>query len=162
SSLDCTGHFSGCCIAVPAFRRHSINPKRRNPDMQPTFTPQLNTVNRASGSSFYLAMRILPREKREAMLEIYSFCKTVDDIADSDDARSLRLARLKAWRHEIEEIYHGNTPVRLDRLAWTIDRFNLQLEDFLAILEGMEIDTEDDTCAPDLAQLEYYCDRVAC
>jgi len=30
-------------------------------------------ANRAGGSSFYLAMRILSREKREAMFEIYSF-----------------------------------------------------------------------------------------
>ena len=38
----------------------------------------------ASGSSFYAAMRILPREQREAMFQIYSFCRKVDDIADSD------------------------------------------------------------------------------
>ena len=38
---------------------------------------------RASGSSFYTAMRILPRAQREAMFEIYSFCRQVDDIADS-------------------------------------------------------------------------------
>jgi phytoene synthase len=32
-------------------------------------------ANRAGGSSFYLAMRILGREQREAMFEIYSFCR---------------------------------------------------------------------------------------
>ena len=37
----------------------------------------------ASGSSFYAAMRILPRAQREAMFQIYSFCRQVDDIADS-------------------------------------------------------------------------------
>ena len=37
----------------------------------------------ASGSSFYAAMRILPRSQREAMFQIYSFCRQVDDIADS-------------------------------------------------------------------------------
>ena len=30
---------------------------------------------RAFGSSFYAAMRILPRAQREAMFEIYSFCR---------------------------------------------------------------------------------------
>src|SRR5262249_43908928 len=39
---------------------------------------------RAGGSSFYFAMRIMPKEQREAMFEIYSFCKLVDDIADGD------------------------------------------------------------------------------
>ena len=29
----------------------------------------------ASGSSFYAAMRILPRTQREAMFQIYSFCR---------------------------------------------------------------------------------------
>src|SRR5438046_594574 len=38
----------------------------------------------ASGSSFYAAMRILPREQREAMFQIYSFCRQVEDVADSD------------------------------------------------------------------------------
>jgi len=44
----------------------------------------------ASGSSFYAAMRILPREQREAMFQIYSFCRQVDDIADSDGPREAR------------------------------------------------------------------------
>ncbi len=34
-----------------------------------------NASQRASGSSFYTAMRILPRAQREAMFEIYSFCR---------------------------------------------------------------------------------------
>ena len=41
----------------------------------------------ASGSSFYAAMRILPRDQREAMFQIYSFCRQVDDIADSEGYR---------------------------------------------------------------------------
>ena len=52
----------------------------------------------ASGSSFYAAMRILPREQREAMFQIYSFCRQVDDIADSDGPRAGRLAALQQWR----------------------------------------------------------------
>ena len=47
----------------------------------------------ASGSSFYAAMRILPRAQREAMFQIYSFCRQVDDIADS-----ARAAARSGWR----------------------------------------------------------------
>ncbi|MFZ0525808.1 MAG: squalene/phytoene synthase family protein, partial [Xanthobacteraceae bacterium] len=36
-------------------------------------------AERASRSSFYNGMRILPRAQREAMFEIYSFCRAVDD-----------------------------------------------------------------------------------
>ena len=41
----------------------------------------------ASGSSFYSAMRILPRRRREAIFEIYGFCRAVDDIADGGGDR---------------------------------------------------------------------------
>ena len=39
-------------------------------------------VVRASGTSFYWAMRSLPPEKRQAMFAVYAFCRQVDDIAD--------------------------------------------------------------------------------
>ena len=53
-----------------------------------------NYGSTASGSSFYAAMRILPHAQREAMFQIYSFCRQVDDIADSDGPRPERLAAL--------------------------------------------------------------------
>jgi phytoene/squalene synthetase len=59
---------------------------------------------RASGSSFYLAMRILPAVKREAMYEIYAFCRAVDDIADGDGARGQRRAELAQWRADIDAL----------------------------------------------------------
>ena len=45
--------------------------------------PQAAAVKKkASGSSFYLAMRLMPEAEREAMFAIYAFCRKVDDIAD--------------------------------------------------------------------------------
>ena len=35
-----------------------------------------------SGSSFYAAMRVMPKAERAAMFAIYSYCRMVDDIAD--------------------------------------------------------------------------------
>ena len=61
---------------------------------------------RAGGSSFYLAMRILGREQREAMFEIYSFCRAVDDIADGDVPGD-KLALLAAWRENIDSTLLG-------------------------------------------------------
>jgi phytoene synthase len=49
-------------------------------------------------------MRILPREQRDAMFEIYSFCRRVDDIADSHGPRDERLAELDAWRAEVNAL----------------------------------------------------------
>ena len=57
-----------------------------------------SSSQRASGSSFYTAMRILPQAQRDAMYEIYSFCRCVDDIADSNGPRPQRQAQLDEWR----------------------------------------------------------------
>ena len=115
----------------------------------------------ASGSSFYAAMRILPREQREAMFQIYSFCRQVDDIADSDGPRPERLAALQQWRDDIEALYKGDPPPRTRDYVASVQRFDLKQQDFLAIVDGMEMDVPQDMRAPDLATLDLYCDRVA-
>jgi len=116
----------------------------------------------ASGSSFYAAMRILPRAQREAMFQIYSFCRQVDDIADdSDGPRPERLAALQEWRDDIDALYQGRPPARLKDYAASVKKFGLKREDFLAIVDGMEMDVPQDIRAPDMATLDLYCDRVA-
>jgi len=115
----------------------------------------------ASGSSFYAAMRILPRQQREAMFQIYSFCRQVDDIADSDGPRGERLVALQRWRDDIDALYRGQPPSRLRDYVASVQRFDLQRADFLAIVDGMEMDVPQDIRAPDLATLDLYCDRVA-
>jgi phytoene synthase len=115
----------------------------------------------AAGSSFYAAMRILPREQREAMFQIYSFCREVDDIADSDGPRPERLAALQQWRDDIDALYQGHPPARLQDYLASVRKFALKREDFLAIVDGMEMDVPQDIRAPDLATLDLYCDRVA-
>ncbi|MGN6114056.1 MAG: presqualene diphosphate synthase HpnD [Nitrobacter sp.] len=115
----------------------------------------------ASGSSFYAAMRILPRAQREAMFQIYTFCRYVDDIADSDGPREERLAALQQWRDDIEALYRGQPPERLRDTAVSVKKFGLRREDFLAIIDGMEMDVPADIRAPDDATLDLYCDRVA-
>jgi squalene synthase HpnD len=115
----------------------------------------------ASGSSFYAAMRILPQEQREAMFQIYSFCRQVDDIADSEGPRPQRLAALQQWRDDIDALYQGHPPARLRDYVASVKRFGLEREDFLAIVDGMEMDVPQDIRAPDLATLDLYCDRVA-
>ena len=62
--------------------------------------PEIAAVEaKASGSSFYAAMRLMPRAEREAMFAIYAFCRAVDDIADDGiGTRPERHAALNAWR----------------------------------------------------------------
>jgi phytoene synthase len=114
-------------------------------------------------SSFYLAMRILRRPQRGAMFEVYSFCRAVDDIADDTaGSRSDRLNKLQNWRDCLTALYAGASPPNLLGLAHAVRAFNLQQEDFFAVIDGMEMDVVSDIRAPDRATLELYCDRVAC
>ena len=122
---------------------------------------QDNAAQRASGSSFYTAMRIMPKPQREAMYEIYSFCRKVDDIADSPGPRDLRLGQLKLWRADIDAIYSGSSVSRARSLAAPIKTFGLKRADFYAVIEGMEMDVVADIRAPNWAKLDIYCDRVA-
>lgn len=118
-------------------------------------------AKRASGSSFYAAMRIMPSGQREAMFEIYSFCRAVDDVADDGGPRSARLEELARWRKDIDALYAGAPPPRLSGLVAAARDFGLERKDFLAIIEGMEMDVLSDIRAPDLGTLDLYCDRVA-
>ena len=117
---------------------------------------------RAAGSSFYSGMRILPRPQREAMFEIYAFCRAVDDIADDPGPREPRQRQLRQWRGDIAALYDGTPPRQLHGLAQAVKKFDLQRQDFLAVIDGMEMDVVADIRAPDAATLALYCDRVAC
>jgi presqualene diphosphate synthase len=119
-------------------------------------------AERASRSSFYKGMRILPRPQREAMFEIYSFCRAVDDIADDLGPRNVRQAQLAQWRRDIDAIYAGAPAPQLAGLAQAVRTFDLQRADFIAIIDGMEMDVVADLRAPDRPTLDLYCDRVAC
>jgi phytoene synthase len=116
---------------------------------------------RASGSSFYLAMRLMPQKQRQAMFEIYSFCRAVDDIADNGGPQDVQLLRLRRWRADIDAIYAGAPKTRLAALAQSVAQFGLRREDFLAVIDGMEMDVLGTVSAPNWAQLDLYCDRVA-
>jgi phytoene synthase len=106
-------------------------------------------------------MRILPRPQREAMFEIYSFCRRVDDVADSSAPRAERLMELAAWRADVNALYDGKPPLRLAGLAKPVADFDLAREDFLALVDGMEMDAFNDLRGPSAAILDLYCDRVA-
>jgi squalene synthase HpnD len=120
------------------------------------------TQSQASGSSFYTAMRLLPAAEREAMFAIYAFCRKVDDIADDPGpTRVERRTLLDAWREDLAALYGGRAPVLGRDLAEPVRRFALRQDDFLAIIDGMQMDVDADIRAPDFAQLDLYCDRVA-
>lgn len=115
----------------------------------------------AASSTFYAAMRILPRAQREGMFEIYAFCRQVDDIADGEGSCDNRLEGLERWRNDIEDLYAGRPSQHLHNLARIVDTFSLDRVNFLAVIDGMEMDARATIVGPDLPTLDLYCDRVA-
>jgi phytoene synthase len=107
-------------------------------------------------------MRVLPQAEREAMYAIYGFCRIVDDIAD-DQGRdpATRQAELDQWRHDIDALYAGGDPGQASLVARAVERFGLAKADFMAVIDGMAMDVEEDIRWPDFATLDLYCDRVA-
>ena len=116
----------------------------------------------ASGSSFYAAMRLLPPAERAAMFAIYAFCRKVDDIADDPGPTPAeRREMLAAWRADLDALYAGAPPERTAELVAPVRQFHLAKEDFIAVVDGMEMDVDEDIRAPDFDKLDLYCDRVA-
>jgi phytoene/squalene synthetase len=66
--------------------------------------PQAKSAKKkASSSSFYTAMRLMPARERDAMFAIYDFCRKVDDIADDGiGTRPERHERLESWRTDLD------------------------------------------------------------
>ena len=117
---------------------------------------------KAAGTSFYHGMRVLPPDRRHAMYAIYAFCRIVDDIADEAGTLPEKRRALAAWRDRIAGLYQGRSDDAVTRvLAAAAPRFQLRAEDFIAVIDGMQMDAETVIVAPSLDTLDLYCDRVA-
>jgi phytoene synthase len=125
--------------------------------------PEIHAIeHKARGSSFYAAMKLMAKPEREAMFAIYAFCRAVDDIADDGlGTRAERHAALNGWRADLGSLYAGGSPGRAAFLSNAIKPYGLRQEDFLTVIDGMDMDVAEDIVAPSLHMLDLYCERVA-
>ena len=115
----------------------------------------------ASGSSFYYSFLFLPKERRQAITALYAFCREVDDVADECSDPNIARTKLAWWRAEIANLYAGNPQHPVTRaLATAVRNYNLAEEHFMEIIDGMEMDLDQNRYA-DFKQLQLYCYRVA-
>ena len=126
-------------------------------------TPDEYCQNKAakSGSSFYYSFLFLPEEQRKAITALYAFCREVDDVVDECSEPALARTKLQWWRQELTNLFAGSAqhPVT-QALVPALERFNLQEEYFLEIIDGMEMDLDYDAY-PTFTELSLYCYRVA-
>ncbi|VAW90104.1 Phytoene synthase [hydrothermal vent metagenome] len=115
----------------------------------------------SSGSSFYYSFMFLPADQRQAIVALYAFCREVDDVVDECSDPGLARIKLQWWRDEVGKIFDGTPtqPVAL-ALQQTVKEFNLPLEHFLEIIDGMEMDLNQ-VRYPSFKELKLYCHRVA-
>jgi len=116
-------------------------------------------VARASGSSFYAGMRLLPPDRRAALFAIYALARRIDDIADGGLAADDKLAALERTRTELADIQSSDDPV-LVAVADAASRFPIPLAAFGDLVDGAEMDTRGTEYAT-FAELERYCRCVA-
>ena len=115
----------------------------------------------ASGSSFAAGMRLLPRQRREAIFAVYAFCRVVDDIADGHAAPSEKREALAYWEQEIDRVFLRAPRTAVgEELIRAADAYDLPRREFDMILEGMRMDAEG-MVAPDPVRLERYVRCVA-
>ncbi len=117
-------------------------------------------VTRGSASSFYYALRLLPRARRKALYAVYAFCRAVDDAADETDAADAPHL-IAEWRAELERCYRGAPlhPITV-ALAASLERFPVPRSALVAVIDGVEMDLVKRRYAT-FDELELYCRRVA-
>ena len=122
-------------------------------------------------TSFYYAFLALPRDRREAIIAVWDFCRAVDDTVDdievspgrAMDAGQVRDARerLARWRAELERCYTGQPETAAGRrLQPWIRAHDLSKAPFADLIDGVEMDL-DRTEYPTFEALHEYCWRVA-
>lgn len=122
---------------------------------------EVQDIVATSGSSFTTAMKVLPRDRRDAMFAIYGFCRLVDDITDGQEPAGEKLVALNEWSDEIARTYQRTPSTAVgEELARAIDRFQLPRREFDLILAGMRMDLEG-MVAPHPMRLARYVRCVA-
>jgi|MDTC01.3.fsa_nt_gb phytoene synthase len=125
-----------------------------------TDSPESVQITRNSKSNFALAFITLPKERRQAMVSYYAFCRVVDDIVDEPGpTRSERLALLDRWRCGFEGDI--NNPNSFEQEVFQLQStYDIPTEHFHLLIDGMEMDL--DTKRYDtIEELLGYCYRVA-
>ncbi|MQF69006.1 squalene synthase HpnC [SAR202 cluster bacterium AD-804-J14_MRT_500m] len=114
---------------------------------------------RSHYENFIVGSRLLPREKRQHVYNIYAYSRTVDDLGDESDGDRTQLLNL--WDQDLERCYASTPhhPVLL-ALQETINIFNIPKTPFKKLIIANKMDQETKRY-PTLRKLLHYSDNSA-
>jgi phytoene synthase len=118
-------------------------------------------ITRREAANFHYGIRLLPREKRQAMSAVYAFARRVDDIGDREGPAEPKLEELAAQRAMLASLGDGDPsdPVSVG-LADARARFDLPVEALDLLIDGVELDVRG-TRYDTFDELVVYCRDVA-
>ena len=114
-------------------------------------------------SNFFYSFLFLPKPKREAIIDVYNFCRAIDDVVDDAEAvwEHDPQVELNKWRAELDNLYAGQpTWPQTLKLQRTLERFPIPKELFEKLVYGCEIDLYRNRYET-FADLYEYCYHVA-
>jgi 15-cis-phytoene synthase len=114
-------------------------------------------------SNFFYSFLFLPTQKREAIIDVYNFCRAIDDVVDDAEAvwQHDPQVELNKWRTELDNLYAGHpTWTQTHKLQRTLAHFPIPKELFEKLVHGCEIDLYRNRYAT-FADLHEYCYHVA-
>jgi 15-cis-phytoene synthase len=123
-------------------------------------------ITRGQAANFYYGIRLLPRERRQAMSAVYAFARRIDDIGDGILPAEEKLRRLDGEALALLDLEAGRTPqleVHDAVIAALLDaRSHFPLPDGALgeLIEGVRMDVEG-VGYESFDQLVLYCRRVA-
>jgi len=124
-----------------------------------TFSP---ADHAAQKSHFQLTFLFVPsHQRRQALADLYAFCRLADDIADQPDLeisfRKSRIAQLRGWVLAKEAVGHPFW----DRFLKERNRYQIDDQSLLGVLDGVLKDIEQRTFKT-WTELDEYVYGVAC
>ena len=113
-------------------------------------------------TSFYYSFLVLPRAKRDVIVAVWDFCRSVDDAVDLESDPVLAGKALAEWREEVARVFGPVEPLTPQGKALkTLGAgFDLPRVQFDALVDGVGMDITP-LRFETFEQLEPYCHRVA-
>lgn len=116
----------------------------------------------SSRSSFLSGFLFLSKNKRDALVVLYAFCRELDDVADGCSDKNVAEMSLRWWQADLAKVFSDGLPEHPvnKALRQVVNTFAMPHEELAEIIEGMRMDLRQNRYA-DFASLLLYCYRVA-